>query len=171
MRRLSNWYNKRVRKMCRVTMRQTFVHRITSESLQKRTGVFSLEHYLASRTLLWAGHVARMPKNRLPKRLMLSWIREPRVAGGQEMTYGRSLQRHLYHFGLPTVFTEWAHLAQDRAGWHKLVTTPPFAIGKPFVRQPRGDTRVTPEDKRRAVAQRAAEIAERRAVFDANNNN
>jgi len=26
------------------------------------------------------------------------------------------------------------------------------------------------EDKRRAVAQRAAEIAERRAVFDANNN-
>ena len=34
-----------------------------------------------------------------------------------------------------------------------------------------GDTsRVTPEDKRRAVAQRAVEIAERRAVFDANNN-
>ena len=171
MRRLSNWHNKRVREMCRVTMCQTLVHRITSESLQKRTGVFSLEHYLASRTLLWAGHVARMPKNRLPKRLMLSWIREPRVAGGQEMTYGRSLQRHLHHFGLPTVFIEWAHLAQDRAGWHKLVTTPPFAIGKPFVRQPRGDTRVTPEDKRRAVAQRAAEIAERRAVFDANNNN
>ena len=77
----------------------------------------------------------------------------------------------LYHFGLPTVFTEWAHLAQDRVGWQKLVTTPPFAIGKPFVRQPRGDIRVTPEDKRRAVAQRAAEIAERRAVFDANNNN
>ena len=61
--------------------------------------------------------------------------------------------------------------AGEGAGWHKLVTTPPFAIGKPFVRQPRGDTRVTPEDKRRAVAQRAAEIAERRAVFDANNNN
>jgi hypothetical protein len=33
------------------------------------------------------------------------------------------------------------------------------------------DTRVTPDDKRRAVAQRAAEIAERRAVFDANNSN
>ena len=74
-------------------------------------------------------------------------------------------------FGLPTVFTEWAHLAQNRAGWLKLVTTPPFAIGKPFVRQPRGDTRVTLEDKRRVMAQRAAEIAERRAVFDANNNN
>ena len=54
VRRLSNWHNKRVRDMCRVTMCQMSVHRITSESLQKRTGVFSLEHYLASRTLLWA---------------------------------------------------------------------------------------------------------------------
>jgi hypothetical protein len=74
VRRLANWHNKRIREMCRVTMLQTHVYRITSESLQKRTGVFSLEHYLASRTLLWAGHVARMHKNRLPKRLMLSWI-------------------------------------------------------------------------------------------------
>jgi hypothetical protein len=51
------------------------------------------------------------------------------------------------------------------------VTEPPFAIGKPFVRQLRVDTKVTLEDMRRAVAQRAAEIAERRAVFDANNSN
>ena len=103
--------------------------------------VFSLEHCLASRSLLWAGHVARMHKSRLPKRLMLSWTRGPHVAGGQEMTYGRSLQRHLNNFYLPAVFTEWAHLAQDHAGWHKLATEPPFAIGKPFVRKPRGDTR------------------------------
>ena len=56
----------------------------------------------------WAGHVARMHKNRLPKRLMRFWIPEPRVAGGQETTYGRSLQRHLAHFNLPTAFTDWA---------------------------------------------------------------
>jgi len=62
-----------------------------------------------------------MSKKRLPKRLVLSWIREPRVAGGQEMTYGRSLQRHLNHFDLPKGFTEWACLAQDRAGWQKPV--------------------------------------------------
>ena len=30
----------------------------------------------------------------------------------------------------------------------------PLRIGKPFVRLPRGNTRVTPEDRRRAVAQR-----------------
>ena len=69
--------------MCRVTMRQTYIHRISSRSLQQRTCVFELEHYLASRTLLWVGLIARMPKSRLPKRLVLSWVRAPRVAGGQ----------------------------------------------------------------------------------------
>ena len=62
-------------------------------------------------------------------------------------------------------------LAQDRAGWHKLVTELPFKRGKPFVRQPRGDTRVvTPEDKQRLAEQRAAEIAKRRADFSATSN-
>ena len=60
---------------------------------------------------------------------------------------------------------------QDRVGWHEFVTTPPYAIGRPFAQQSRGDTGVTLEDRGRAVAQRAAKIAERRAVFDANNNN
>jgi len=165
IKRLSRWHNKRLREMCRVTMCQTFVHGITSKSLQQRTGVFEVEHYLASRTLLWAGHVARMAKIRLPKRIMLSWVRAPRVAGGQEMNYGRSLARHLKRFDLPLAFVEWATLAQDRAAWRQRVTQPPFAIGKPFVRSPRGDSRATPEEKLRAKAQRAAEAAERRAEF------
>jgi hypothetical protein len=171
--RLRNWHNKRIREMCRVTMCQSFVHQISSASLQKRTGVFSIEHYLASRTLLWAGHVARMPKSRLPKRLMLSWVHEPRIEGGQEMTYGRSLERHLKYFGLvddggkAISFSEWATLAQDRAGWLKLVTKVPFDIGKPQLRPPRCDTRVTPEEKRRFLARRAQETKQRRALFNA----
>ena len=58
---------------------------------------------------------------------MLSWVHEPRIAGGQEMSYGRSLERHLKYFGLvddggkAITFSEWATLAQDRAGWLKLV--------------------------------------------------
>mmetsp|Transcript_61624 Transcript_61624/g.116039 ORF Transcript_61624/g.116039 Transcript_61624/m.116039 type:complete len:112 (-) Transcript_61624:343-678(-) len=104
---------------------------------------------------------------------MLPWAGEPRIAGGQEMTYGRSLERHLKHVGLQhadgsaLAFTEWATLAQDRAGWRMRVTKPPFDIGQPHVRQPRCDTRVSPEDKRRFFAQRAAEAEQRRALFDA----
>ena len=102
-----------------------------------------------------------MSKNRLPKRRLLPWIREPRVASGQGVAFGRSPQRQLNHLEFPAVSTEWEHLAQDRTEWQKLVTGPSFTIGRPFVRQLRGDIRVTPEDKRRAVAQRAARIAER----------
>ena len=58
-------------------------------------------------------------------------------------------------------------LAQDHAGWRKLVTKPPFKLGKLFMRQPRGDTRVTPEDKKRLAKERAAEIARQRADFNA----
>ncbi len=108
-------------------MLQTHVFLITYGSLQKRTGAFSLEHFLANRTLLWAGHVARMHNNRLPKCLMLSWIPGLRVAGGQEMTYGWSLQGHLAHLSTrrssPTGL-----LAQDRAGRRKLMTEPPYMV-------------------------------------------
>ena len=106
------------------------------------------------------------PKSRLPKRLMLSWVHEPRIAGGQEMTYGRSLERHLKYFGLvddggkAITFSEWA-------GWLKLVTKAPFSIGKPQLRPPRCDTRVTPEEKRSFLARRARETEQRRALFNA----
>jgi hypothetical protein len=52
---------------------------------------------------------------------MLSWVHKPRITGGQEVTYGRSLERHLKCFGLvddggkAITFSEWETLAQDRA--------------------------------------------------------
>ena len=109
----------------------------------------------------------RIPKNSLSKRPMPFWIRKPRVAGDQEMATGQSLQRNLNHFDLPTLFTEWAHLAQDRAGWHELVTTPPFAIGKPFVRATTGRHKGGSGGQAPGVAHHAAEISERHAAFDA----
>jgi hypothetical protein len=89
------------------------------------------------------------------------------------MTYGRFLEPCLKHFGQARasgsalVFTEWETLAQDCVGWRKLFTERPFGVGKLHVRPSRCDTRVSPEDIRRSMAQRAAEIAQRRAIFDA----
>ena len=50
------------------------------------------------------------------------WVREPRPEFGQEMSYGRSLERWLKLFDLLLRFTEWATLAQDRAEWARLIT-------------------------------------------------
>ena len=43
----------------------------------------------------------------------------------------------------------------------------PFDIGGPQLRPPRCDTRVSPEEKRKLVAQRAHETEQRRALFNA----
>ena len=51
-------------------------------------------------------------------------------------------------FSLPLAYAEWAGNAQNRVDWHKRVTKPPFTIGKPFLRRPRGDSRRTAEQKR-----------------------
>ena len=63
---------------------------------------------MGRRTLQWVGHVARMDKSRLPRRLLTAWVREPRPEFGQKMNYGRSLERWLKLFGLPLRYTEWA---------------------------------------------------------------
>ena len=65
----------------------------------------------------WVGHVARMDKSHLPRRLLTAWVCEPRPEFWQEMSYGRSLERWFKLFGLPLRYTEWVTLAQDRAEW------------------------------------------------------
>ena len=53
--------------------------------LQKRTGVFSLAHYISRRTLFWASHVARMPKNRAQNTRAAVGARTAYRGGGVEV--------------------------------------------------------------------------------------
>ena len=79
----------------------------------------------------------------------------------------RTCHMNQYYRRLRPIRAEWATLAQDRAGWLKLVTKAPFDIGKPQLRPPRCDTRDKPEEKRRFLARRAQETEQRRAIFNA----
>ena len=63
-----------------------------------------------------------MDKSRPPRRFLTQWVREPRPKFGQEMRYGRSLERCFKPFGLPLCNNEWAALAQDRAEWARFIT-------------------------------------------------
>jgi hypothetical protein len=62
-------HNRCVRSMCRITMARMMKHRITSKSLFERHGVGSFDSYYNRRLLRWAGHVARMPMDRMPRKL------------------------------------------------------------------------------------------------------
>ena len=70
-------------------------YHITAQALEQRLGISSFETYLVRRRLRWLGHVRRMPWHRLPRKLLTSWVSSPRMACGQEMTYGRSVLEDL----------------------------------------------------------------------------
>ena len=72
-------------------MHQLELYGTTSVELQKRIGIWDLDYYVGRCTLQWAGHVVRMDKSRLPRRLLTAWICELRPDFGQERSYGQRL--------------------------------------------------------------------------------
>ena len=70
------------------------------------------------RQLRWLGHVRRMPQDRLPRRLLTSWVYNKRTLGGQEMNYGRTVSKALYWAGIEQ--DEWFDLAEIKTFWSKL---------------------------------------------------
>jgi len=66
--------------------------------------------------LRWAGHVVRMPDDRLPKRLFYGELEEgKRCRGGQKKRFKDSLKVSLKSFGIDPV--TWENVAQNRAEW------------------------------------------------------
>ena len=71
----------------------------------------------------WAGHVMRMPWNRLPNKMISSWVRAKRPRGCPSLTYGRSLKKSLLKAGVE--LENWTVLCQDRAGWRNIINSIP----------------------------------------------
>ena len=109
-----------VRSMCRVTRLHTRRHHISNADLLRRTGLHTVDVYLSRRQLRWAGHVARMPYKRLPRKMLSCWVHHKRPCGAPQMTYGRSLRKILKKAQIPV--ENWHELAQDRALWREMIT-------------------------------------------------
>ncbi len=75
-------------------MARTMKHRITFKSLLERFGIGSFGSYYSRRLLRWAGHVARMPMDRRPGKLLTGWVEHARPAGFPQMTWVRALIKH-----------------------------------------------------------------------------
>ena len=80
-----------VRAMCRVNRWHVRVHRITTEELLNRVDVKPIDAYITRRQLQWAGHVLRMPYDRLPRKMMTSWVPSRRPNNAPSFTYDRVL--------------------------------------------------------------------------------
>ena len=73
-------------------------------------------------SLAWA-----MGHERLPRKFLTSWVRNPRPHGRPRLTFGHSLNKTLEQAGIETDFggkknaKGWSDLAQDRGAWRTLI--------------------------------------------------
>ena len=56
-------------------------------------------HNYRRRLFRWAGHVSRMPMDRLPRQLLTGFDANPRPTGSPLMTWGRTLKKALIRCG------------------------------------------------------------------------
>ena len=112
--KLRAFHSRCVRAMCRVNRWHVRIHRISTEQLLNRVDLKSIDAYITRRQLQWAGHVIRMPYDRLPRKMMSSWVPSRRPTGAPSYTYGRDFTRRSRR-----------QMSQRRTGhnWHKTVAT------------------------------------------------
>jgi hypothetical protein len=60
-----------------------------------------MRSYIAERALRWLGHVARMPSDKLPRRMLTAWVYQAKGSSvrkrvAKKTTYGGTVER--YHF-------------------------------------------------------------------------
>lgn len=103
------------RAMCRVNRLHVRKHRISTSELLDRVGLLPMDVYATRRNLRWAGHVARMSFERLPRKMLSSWVNEKRPVGAPEFTYGRGLYKGLKKAQIDK--NDWHILALDRDSW------------------------------------------------------
>ena len=117
--KLRIFHSRCVRTMCRVTRKHTWKHRISTDELLQRLNMKSIDKYILKRQLRWAGHVARMKGDRLPRKMMSSWVRSKRPRGAPQFTYGRGLIKSLKKANVNTKL--WHSLAQNRDSWRDMI--------------------------------------------------
>ena len=119
--KLRVFFARCVRNMFRVTRKHTREHHISNDQLRNRLGLLSPDAYVIRHQLRWAGHVARMDWNRLPRKLISSWVPHKRMVGAPEYTYGRGLVKCLKRVELNK--NDWFIAANDREQWKELCGT------------------------------------------------
>jgi hypothetical protein len=116
--RLTQFYNRCVRFAAGSGRWQQRERRISDAELRSRLGVPSMVELLDRSTLRWAGHVARMGPERLPRQALACTVPEFGEPSRKILLTSR-IRRALTHRGLSDA--DWATQARDRAAWRRLV--------------------------------------------------
>ena len=126
--KLAMFHHYCVRVMCGINRRHTYEKHITTDSLLRRLRLQPIEYYLRRRQLRWYGEIARMPLDRLPRRIFSAVpIAEPetlpcRARGRQRPTLSSAVAAALGWAKIP--LAQWPDLARrDAAAWTSRVNS------------------------------------------------
>ncbi len=59
--------------------------------------------------------------DRIPRKLLTGWVEHARSVGCPQMTWGRTLNKKLKSYDLPTNFGQWSTLAADSRIWQQRI--------------------------------------------------
>ena len=94
-------------------------YRKNSDILEKAR-LPSMYELLMQKNLGWAGHVARLDNNRLPKEILLSQLSTgSRNRGRPKLSYKDTVKRHLQAKAIDV--DSWYTQAQDRTSWRSMI--------------------------------------------------
>ena len=88
---LRKFHARCVRTMNRTNLHHTWIHHISTKNLETELGLDPKNNYIARRQLRWLGHVSCMPFDRLPRRILSSWLPFSRCRDAAKMTDGRTI--------------------------------------------------------------------------------
>jgi hypothetical protein len=128
LRELQSGYNFIVRGCLRFSPCTTRKCRMTTECLQKKLGVESLEHHLDWRMLGCAGHVVRVGDYRLPKKIMMGNVCGKARAGAPPKSHVIQRRQRLKGKGIEEV--SWMELASDKNNWRQLIKKWAHTLGQ-----------------------------------------
>ena len=115
-RKLNHFHTTCLRKLLGITWHD----KIPDTEVLTRADLPSIYAILMQSQLRWAGHVARMSDDRLPKRLLFGELQHgKRSQGGQKKRFKDTLKASLKAFNIN--HNTWEQSAQDRGTWRSAV--------------------------------------------------
>jgi len=110
--KLNQFHTKHLRKLLGIKWQD----KIPDTVVLTRAGLPSIHTLLKKHQLRWAGHVARMPNNRLPKKLLFGELQcGIRTPGGPKKRFKDTLKASLKAFSINA--STWEQAAQNRSEW------------------------------------------------------
>jgi len=126
--KLSAFYHRGLRRVLGLNMRDVEQDKIRNEYLRNKLAVYNILDIIRYRQSNFIGKLARMPPDRLPRRMLGAWIPTTRKRGSAPTTTARTYVNTIQAIlGADScsnhgMLTDWVPYAEDKTAWDRLRT-------------------------------------------------